>query len=98
MLGWHPWWPGVGSRPCRLANAVVLLPGAVLPAEPAYAALLDVLGERVDGVAKDLEVYAADQPPPDYSLDTEVEGILREADAHGFERFHLVGYSGGGAS
>lgn len=77
---------------------VVFLPGGVLPAEPAYAALLAVLGERVNGVAKDLEVYAGDVPPADFSLDTEVEGIVRVADAHGFERFHLVGYSGGGAS
>src|SRR5262249_56416000 len=79
-------------------HRVVLLPGGVLPAEPAYAALLSVLGERVDGVAKDLEVYAGEQPPPDFNLATEVEGIVREADAHDFERFHLVGYSGGGAS
>jgi pimeloyl-ACP methyl ester carboxylesterase len=79
-------------------HRVVLLPGGVLPAEPAYAALLDVLGDRVDPVAKDLEVYAGDQPPPNYGLDTEVAGILREADHHGFDRFHLVGYSGGGAS
>jgi pimeloyl-ACP methyl ester carboxylesterase len=57
-----------------------------------------VLGEQVDAVAKDLEVYAGEEPPPDFNLATEVEGILREADAHGFERFHLVGYSGGGAS
>jgi pimeloyl-ACP methyl ester carboxylesterase len=76
----------------------VFLPGGVLPAEPAYAALLDVLGERVDAVAKDLEVYAGEEPPPDFSLATEVEGIVREADAHQFGRFHLVGYSGGGAS
>ena len=76
----------------------MLLPGGVLPAEPAYAALLGVLGERVDAVAKDLEVYAGEQPPSDFSLGTEVEGIVRAADAHGFERFHLVGYSGGGAS
>ena len=76
----------------------MLLPGGVLPAEPAYAALLEVLGERVNAVTKDLEVYAREEPPADYSLDTEVDGILREADAHGFERFHLVGYSGGGAS
>ena len=82
----------------KTRHRVLLLPGGVLPAEPAYAALLEVLGERVDAVAKDLEVYAEDQPPPDYSLDNEVRGILREADAHGFERFHLVGYSGGGAS
>lgn len=77
---------------------VVLLPGAVLPAEPAYAALLQTLGARVNGVAKELEVYAGDQPPPDFSLDAEVDGIVREADAHGFDRFHLVGYSAGGAS
>ena len=77
---------------------VVFLPGAVVPAAPAYAALLEVLGGRVDAVAKDLEVYAGDRPPNDYGLDTEVDGILREADAHGFDRFHLVGYSGGGAS
>jgi pimeloyl-ACP methyl ester carboxylesterase len=76
----------------------VLLPGGVLPAEPAYEALLGVLGERVNAVPKDLEVYAGEQPPADFSLGTEVEGILREADAHSFERFHLVGYSGGGAS
>lgn len=76
----------------------MLLPGGVLPAGPAYAPLLGVLGERADAVAKDLEVYADDEPPANYSLDVEVGGILREADAHGFDRFHLVGYSGGGAS
>jgi pimeloyl-ACP methyl ester carboxylesterase len=79
-------------------HQVVLLPGGVLPAEPAYAALLQVLGQRVNAVTKDLEVYSDDQPPPDFSLDTEADGILREADGHGFDRFHLVGYSGGGAS
>ena len=78
--------------------AVVLVPGIVLPAEPAYGALLQVLGERVDAVAKDLEVYSGDQPPPGYGLDTEVDGILRVANAHGFGRFHLVGYSGGGSA
>lgn len=79
-------------------HRVVLLPGAVLPAEPAYVALLGVLGDRVDGFAKDLEVYAGERPPPGFSLGTEVEGVLREADGRGFDRFHLVGYSGGGAS
>ena len=77
---------------------VVLLPGSVLPAQPAYAALLEVLGERVEAVAKELEVYAEYEPPPDFSLETEGAGIVREADGHGFGRFHLVGYSGGGAS
>jgi pimeloyl-ACP methyl ester carboxylesterase len=76
---------------------VVLLPGGVLPAKLAYAPLLERLGDRVDAVAKDLEIYAADEPPADFGLDTEVEGTLREADAHGFGRFHVVGYSAGGA-
>jgi pimeloyl-ACP methyl ester carboxylesterase len=84
--------------PVTARYRVVLLPGGVLPAEPAYAALLQVLGARVDAVAKDLAVYSGEQPPPDFSLGTEVEGILRDADGHGFDRFHLVGYSGGGAS
>ena len=77
---------------------IVLLPGGVLPAEPAYAALLQLLGEHVNAVVKDLEVYSGEQPPPDFTLDLEVNGILREADVHGFDHFHLVGYSGGGAS
>ena len=75
-------------------HEVVLLPGGVLPAQPAYAALLEVLGERSDAVTKDLELYSGDEPPPGYSLDLEVEGILRAADDHSFGRFHLVGYSG----
>lgn len=69
-----------------------------MPAGPAYGALLGELGLEVDARAKELEVYAADAPPPDYSLATEVAGITRVADDAGFERFHLVGYSGGGAS
>lgn len=79
-------------------HRVVLLPGGVVPAEQAYAALLATLGDRVAAVTKDLEVYSGDRPPPDFSLGTEVQGILREADVHGFDRFHLLGYSGGGAS
>jgi pimeloyl-ACP methyl ester carboxylesterase len=77
---------------------VLLLPGAVLPAELAYGALIETLENDVDAVAKDLELYAGDEPPIDYSLDTEVAGAVREADTRDWERFHLVGYSGGGAS
>ena len=76
----------------------MLLPGGVLPAEPAYAALLAALDESVDAVAKDLEVYAGEEPPTDYTLEAELDGIIREAAAHGFDRFHVVGYSAGGAS
>jgi len=77
---------------------VMLLPGIVLPAELAYAALIAAIGPDVEAVAKDLEVYATLEPPDDYGLDSEVAGALREADARGWERFHVVGYSGGGAA
>jgi pimeloyl-ACP methyl ester carboxylesterase len=77
---------------------VILLPGIVLPADLAYAPLIAALGPEVEVVAKDLEVYATPEPPEDYSLESEIAGALREADARGWERFHLVGYSGGGAA
>jgi pimeloyl-ACP methyl ester carboxylesterase len=76
----------------------MLLPGAVLPAEQAYADLRSALGPGVEAVAKNLELYAEDTPAADYSLDQEVDGILREADARGWDQFHLVGYSAGGAA
>ncbi|MDQ4503774.1 alpha/beta hydrolase [Sinomonas sp. ASV322] len=79
-------------------HRAVLLPGSVLPAALAYGALVEALGDGVEALVKDLEVYAGPTPPPDYSLDTEVDGVLREAEAHGWDTFHLVGYSGGGAS
>jgi pimeloyl-ACP methyl ester carboxylesterase len=71
---------------------------AVLPADLAYGALLEALGDEVEAVAKELEIYAGEEPPLNYALDVEVEGVLQAAEASGFERFHLVGYSGGGAS
>ncbi|MEX1102682.1 MAG: alpha/beta hydrolase [Dehalococcoidia bacterium] len=77
---------------------VLLLPGGVLPAEHAYGALIEALGSDVDAVTKELELYAPEEPPGDYSLDLEAMGILRDADARGWERFHLLGYSGGGAA
>ena len=77
---------------------VILLPGAVLPADLAYGALLKALGDEVSAVAKDLEIYAGEKPPPNYALDVEIEGILRAAETSGFDHFHLVGYSGGGAA
>lgn len=74
---------------------VILLPGIVMPAAEAFGNLLAELGADVDAVAKDLEVYAADTPPADYSLDVEVAGVVDCARARGWDRFHLVGYSGG---
>jgi len=75
----------------------LLLPGGVMPAEFAYPDLVAALGPDVDARYKELELYAGDEPPAGWGLDTEVEGIGRLADEAGFDRFHLVGYSGGGA-
>jgi pimeloyl-ACP methyl ester carboxylesterase len=77
---------------------VLLLPGVVLPASLAFGALLDALPEGTHAVAKDLELYAADVPPAGYTLDDEGDGILRAAAEAGFKRFHLAGYSAGGAA
>jgi pimeloyl-ACP methyl ester carboxylesterase len=76
----------------------ILLPGAVMPADLAYGDLLEALGDDVEAIANDLEVYAGPEPPPGYTLGHEIEGVLRAAEEVGFDRFHLVGYSGGGAS
>jgi pimeloyl-ACP methyl ester carboxylesterase len=75
----------------------ILLPGAVMPGELAYADLVRALGTHVDARLKEHELYAAGEPPADWALETEVEAILRLADEAGFGRFHLVGYSAGGA-
>jgi pimeloyl-ACP methyl ester carboxylesterase len=77
---------------------VLLLPGIVLPAELSYRPLLAALGPDVEPVAKDLEVYATPEPPKNYTLELEVTGVVREANARGWDRFHLVGYSAGGAA
>src|SRR5207247_11453077 len=77
---------------------VILLPGSVLPGDLAYGSLVAALGSVTDAVAKDLEVYATPEAPPDYTLDLEVGGVLRDADERGWERFHLVGYSAGRAA
>jgi len=76
----------------------ILLPGGVMPATLAYGALLAALGDDVHAVAKELEIYADATPPAGYTLQHETDGILRTAEAAGFDRFHLVGYSAGGAS
>jgi pimeloyl-ACP methyl ester carboxylesterase len=76
----------------------ILLPGSVLPAELAYGSLVAALDSDPEVVWKELEVYATAEAPRDYTLDLEIAGVLREADARGWDRFHLVGYSGGGAA
>src|SRR5258708_20139718 len=79
-------------------RAVIMLPGGVLPAEIAYKDLIQLLGPQPNVVAKELEIYSTPDPPAGYGLNLEVAGILRAADQAKFGRFHLLGYSAGGAS
>ncbi len=76
---------------------VVFLPGAIQPAAIQYTPLLKVLGDGIQPLLKDLEVYRDSTPPAQYSLSDEIDGLKRAADDAGMESFHLVGYSGGGA-
>ena len=55
---------------------LVLLPGILMPAALRYGPLLAALGEGIEALPKDLEVYADSEPPQDYSIGTEVEGVL----------------------
>jgi len=88
----------VVTGPSTARVPVIFLPGIIAPAAIRYPRLFEALGDDVDPVAKDLEVYGGPSvPPPGYSLDTEIEGIARVADERGFGRFHLYGHSGGGA-
>jgi pimeloyl-ACP methyl ester carboxylesterase len=75
---------------------VIFLPGILAPAEVRYRPLLDRL-PGVNALLKDLEIYATDQPPPDYSVDDEIRGIDAVADQAGLRQFHLYGYSAGAA-
>lgn len=75
---------------------VIALPGGVMPAAIRYAPLQAAVSDAADFHFKDLEVYTGDAPPPGYSITTEVDALARFADSFGLERFHLVGYSGGG--
>ncbi|MHA6785833.1 alpha/beta fold hydrolase [Pseudonocardia saturnea] len=78
-------------------TAVIFLAGIIIPAHVAFASLLPALSHSSPVVTKELEVYAGEQPPEDYDLDREVEGLGRFATDRGFDRFHLYGQSFGGA-
>src|SRR5579859_6189714 len=76
---------------------VLFVPGGVMPGALVYGPLLTAIGDNIRPIVKELEVYAAEAPPPGYGLATEAEAIRQTADAAGAERFHLVAYSAGGA-
>ena len=75
---------------------VVCLPGAVAPAAQRYASLAEQVEARANLHLKDLEVYREGAPPAGYSVEMEVDAIDRFAQGAGLDRFHLLGYSGGG--
>jgi pimeloyl-ACP methyl ester carboxylesterase len=75
---------------------VICIPGSVAPAAQRYRPLIDGAGAAAELHLKDLEVYREAAPPSDYSIDEELEAIDRFADSNGLDRFHLIGYSGGG--
>ena len=81
-----------------MPTQAILLPGAVMPAELAYRSLIEELGDDVNAIASDLALYAGPEPPVGYTLEHEIAAVLRTAGDAGFDRFHLVGYSGGGAA
>jgi pimeloyl-ACP methyl ester carboxylesterase len=83
--------------PPPVSLPVVFMPGGVTPVAPSYAPLLQELGEEIAPLLKELEVYAGDRPPVDYSIQVEVDALERAATAAGLDTFHLVGFSGGGA-
>jgi pimeloyl-ACP methyl ester carboxylesterase len=76
---------------------VIFLPGIIMPAHLRYAALINALGDGREYRTKELEIYADSEPPEDYSIELEIAGITRFADASGFDRFHLYAHSAGGA-
>lgn len=79
-----------------MKHAVICVPGSVAPAAERYGPLQNLVADQADLFLKDLEVYREPKPPADYTIDEELEAIDRLADAKRLDRFHLVGYSGGG--
>lgn len=81
-----------------MRRGAILLPGIITPASLFYGELRNALGadERAL-ILQELAVYDDEAPPSDYGLPTEIAATLAAADSAGFDRFHLVGYSFGGA-
>ncbi len=79
-----------------MKHQVVCVPGSVAPAAERYRSLVEAAGDAANFHLKDLEVYREESPRGDYAIELELQGIDRLADRLELQRFHLVGYSGGG--
>ncbi len=75
----------------------IFLGGVLMPARFRFGPLVAALGSSPELEVKELDVYATDQVPDDYSLATEVDSLDRWAVERGHDRFHLYGYSIGGS-
>jgi pimeloyl-ACP methyl ester carboxylesterase len=80
-----------------MAEPVIFLPGILMPAALRLVPLLEQLGDVVQAITKELDVYSSAKSRAGYSIDMEVEAISRAANAAGFDHFDLYGHSGGGA-
>jgi len=84
-----------GSRDARPADdlshtqPVIMLGGALRPAEDTFRPLRRVLAGQVRLLEKDLEAVQR-EPGEDYTLDIEVDALMKLADEYGWERFQLV--------
>jgi pimeloyl-ACP methyl ester carboxylesterase len=85
------------AMPASTPLPVVFMPGGVTPVGLSYAPLLRELEPTIEPLLKDLEVYTEEEPPANYSVQLEVDGLERVVNSAGLETFHLVSYSGGGA-
>src|SRR3982074_1825 len=94
-LCWSRQWRQQGVARDMSIN-VICLPGGVAPALQRYGPRMEVGDGRAELHLKDHELYRGDTPPADYSVELELEAVDRFADSRGLDRFHLVGYSGGG--
>jgi pimeloyl-ACP methyl ester carboxylesterase len=79
-----------------MKRQVICLPGSVAPAANRYPPLKAAVGDRAELHLKDLELYRGDAPPEDYAIEMELAAVDQLADSLGLDRFHMIGYSGGG--
>jgi pimeloyl-ACP methyl ester carboxylesterase len=73
------------------------LGGILMPARFRFGPLVAALGSSPELEVKELDVYASDRVPDDYSLASEIDALDRLAAERGYDRFHLYGYSIGGS-
>lgn len=73
------------------------LGGILMPSRFRFGPLVAALGSSPELEVKELDVYASDRVPDDYSLASEIDALDRLAAERGFDRFHLYGYSIGGS-